>query len=101
MKTRLGFQRCRSIMRSCLGFWLLGASAAAMASVPQAAESVAPSRAKLEARVEAVRARLDELDRQSGSTGALNNPPSLSKVAQWYNWSNWGNWGNWRNWGNS
>ena len=66
--------------------------------------SVQLERQTLEARVQAVRAMLQEpvpgsaVDAVDAVDGASKATPL--RTAQWFNWNNWNNWNNWKNWGN-
>ncbi|MBC8056809.1 MAG: hypothetical protein H7Y61_09545 [Rhizobiales bacterium] len=79
--TRLA-HRLRHAFAALAALGLLGAAA-------QANAIVRLERAALEARVEAMRAALNEADPAEAPTGL---------VAQWNNFKNWNNWNNWKKW---
>ena len=64
--------------------------------------SVQIERQALEARVQAVRAMLQEpaVVDAAGSSGGVAGEAAPLRTAQWFNWNNWNNWNNWKNWGN-
>ena len=64
--------------------------------------SVQIERQALEARVQAVRAMLQEPAAADviGSPGSVAGEAAPLRTAQWFNWNNWNNWNNWKNWGN-
>ena len=64
--------------------------------------SVQIERQALEARVQTVRAMLQEPAAAGalGSTGSVAGEAAPLRTAQWFNWNNWNNWNNWKNWGN-
>jgi rSAM-associated Gly-rich repeat protein len=64
------------------------------------AESKSISEQSIEARLTAVREKLQEMSEQS-PPNLMNSGNANIKIAQWPNyWSNWGNWGNARRWYN-
>jgi hypothetical protein len=77
--------------RILLAIGLAGGVAPAALAHPD----VRAEKAALEARVDAIRARLKApgLDDE-----ARAKAPRW--LAQWFNWPNWGNWNNWNNWAN-
>ncbi len=67
--------------------------------------SVQIERQALEARVQAVRAMLQEpaatdVIGNPGDPGSVAGEAAPLRTAQWFNWNNWNNWNNWKNWGN-
>lgn len=85
--------RFSPVVRKLLG--LFGVAGFVVSQMPLAEASVPDERARLEARVEAARAILQE---QSLAPGPDREASRLTQWFNWPNWGNWGNWGNWRNW---
>jgi hypothetical protein len=68
--------------------------------VVAAAPAQATTTNAINERVERVRMRLHEEQRQSEVPASVGNPIEAAQWANWGNWNNWVNWNNWGNWGN-
>ena len=93
--------RLGKLRRALAQVSVLAGSVLALGSAAAAHASVQLERQTLEARVQAVRAMLQEPvpgDPADALDGAGKALPL--RTAQWFNWSNWNNWNNWKNWGN-
>ena len=84
-------ERLGKLRRALARGSVLASSVLAMGLAAPVNASVQLERQGLEARVQAVRAMLQE-------PVAADAPPL--RIAQWFNWNNWNNWNNWKNWGN-
>ena len=95
----------RSRLAERLGRWrralargsVLAGSVLALAVATPVNASVQLERQALEARVQVLRAMLQEPLPVGVAGSAAGDAPPL-RTAQWFNWNNWNNWNNWGNW---
>ena len=100
-RSRLAERLCK--LRRALGRGVvLAGSVLGLGFAAPVNASVQIERQALEARVQAVRAMLQEpaVVDAPGSTGGVAGEAAPLRTAQWFNWNNWNNWNNWKNWGN-
>ena len=95
----------RSRLAERLGRWrralargsVLAGSVLALAVATPVNASVQLERQALEARVQVLRAMLQE-PLPVGAAGSVAGDAPPLRTAQWFNWNNWNNWKNWGNW---
>lgn len=95
----------RSRLAERLGRWrralargsVLAGSVLALAVATPVNASVQLERQALEARVQVLRAMLQE-PLPVGAAGSVAGDAPPLRTAQWFNWNNWNNWNNWGNW---
>ena len=95
----------RSRLAERLGRWrralargsVLAGSVLALAVATPVNASVQLERQALEARVQVLRAMLQE-PLPAGAAGSVAGDAPPLRTAQWFNWNNWNNWKNWGNW---
>ena len=95
----------RSRLAERLGRWrralargsVLAGSVLALAVATPVNASVQLERQALEARVQVLRAMLQE-PLPVGVAGSVAGDAPPLRTAQWFNWNNWNNWNNWGNW---
>jgi hypothetical protein len=84
----------KAATRTLIGRLLAAIGAVSGVGAAPPADAVPAARAALEARVLAVR---DRLERATAAEPGAGESPQL--LAQWFKWNNWNNWNNWPKWG--
>lgn len=90
----------RELARRLAGIASTAAASTLFAGIPTPVGGSTEVRGIME-RVQAVRAKVEELQEAASPAATTAVQPTWLRLAQWYNWPNWSNgWGNWQNWRN-